>query len=139
MTNNGNHNRGREAVILGTAHADQQILGGLSSLTAAQIEQVAVRAAVEHSSIDKTDIAELILGNVDGAGVGQALPGRSARRRAARRVGGVTINKGVQQRHESRDARLQHDPRRRRRSVRGGWRRKHEPRAVPRRYAPHGA
>ena len=91
MANNGQ----REAVILGAARTPiGKFLGGLSSLSAAELGQVAVRAAVERSGVNAADINELVLGNVVSAGVGQAL---------ARQIGfgaglpenvsGVSINK----------------------------------------------
>ncbi|MFN8564246.1 MAG: thiolase family protein [Anaerolineae bacterium] len=95
MATNGNHNSTREAVILGAARTPTgKFLGGLSSLTAAQIGQVAVRAAVERSGIDKADIEELLLGNVVSAGVGQALPRQiSFGAGLPESVSGVSINK----------------------------------------------
>ncbi len=93
MTMNGKHLR--EAVILGAARTPTgKFLGALSSLTAAQIGQAAVRAAVERSGVDKSDISELILGNVISAGVGQALPRQvSFAAGLPDSVGGVAINK----------------------------------------------
>ncbi|HLV36423.1 MAG TPA: acetyl-CoA C-acyltransferase, partial [Spirillospora sp.] len=65
----------RDAVILSSARTPQgKFLGGLSSLTAAQLGQVAVRAAVERSRIDAANVNEVIIGNGISAGVGQALP-----------------------------------------------------------------
>ncbi len=90
-----NHKHLREAVILGSARTPQgKFLGGLSSLTAAEIGQVAVRAAVERSGINSADVNEVILGNVVSAGVGQALPRQvSIGAGIPDRVGGVAINK----------------------------------------------
>ena len=95
MANNGIRNFAREAVILGAARTPMgKFLGALSSLTAAQIGQVAVRAAVERSGVDKNDIEELLLGNVVSAGVGQALPRQiSFAAGLPESVSGVSINK----------------------------------------------
>jgi acetyl-CoA C-acetyltransferase len=85
----------REAVILGSARTPQgKFLGGLASLTAAEIGTVAVKAAVERSGINPADVNEVILGNVVGAGVGQALPRQvSIRAGVPDSVGGITVNK----------------------------------------------
>lgn len=92
-TNNSKH--AREAVILsGTRTPIGKFLGGLSSLSAAELGQVAVRAAVERSGVNPDDINELILGNVVSAGVGQALPRQvSIGAGIPEHVGGVSINK----------------------------------------------
>ncbi len=93
MTQNGKSSR--DAVILGSARTPiGKFLGGLSSLSAAQLGQVAVRAAVERSGIDAKDVDEVIFGNVVGAGVGQALPRQvSIGAGVPDTVGGVAINK----------------------------------------------
>ncbi len=85
----------RDAVILGAARTPiGKFLGGLSSLSAAELGQVAVRAAVERSGIDRNDVDEVVLGNVVSAGVGQALPRQiSFAAGLPERVGGVAINK----------------------------------------------
>lgn len=85
----------REAVILGSARTAQgKFLGSLASLSAAELGQVAVKAAVERSQIKTEDVNEIILGNVVGAGVGQALPRQiSIGVGIPERVGGVTVNK----------------------------------------------
>ncbi len=85
----------REAVILGAARTPVgKFLGALSSQSAAELGQVAVRAAVERSGVEKDDIAELVLGNVVSAGVGQALPRQvSFAAGLPERVGGVAVNK----------------------------------------------
>jgi acetyl-CoA C-acetyltransferase len=85
----------REAVILGSARTPQgKFLGALSSFTAAQLGQIAVRAAVERSGIDSSDINEVMIGNVVSAGVGQALPRQiSIGAGIPEHVGGVAINK----------------------------------------------
>lgn len=84
-----------EVVILGSARTPQgKFLGALSSLSAAELGRVAVGAAVERSSIDTSDIDEVILGNVVSAGVGQALPRQiSMAAGIPDHVGGMSINK----------------------------------------------
>jgi acetyl-CoA C-acetyltransferase len=85
----------REAVILSAARTPQgKFLGALSSLTAAEIGRVAVKAAVERAGINSADVNEIILGNVISAGVGQALPRQiSISAGIPDHVGGVTVNK----------------------------------------------
>jgi acetyl-CoA C-acetyltransferase len=85
----------REAVILGSARTPQgKFLGALASLSAAELGQIAVKAAVLRSQINPEDINEVILGNVVSAGVGQALPRQiSIGAGLPDHVGGVSINK----------------------------------------------
>jgi acetyl-CoA C-acetyltransferase len=85
----------REAVILGSARTPHgKFLGGLSSLTAAELGKIAVKAALERSKINTQDIDEVILGNVVSAGVGQALPRQiSIGAGIPDRVGGMAVNK----------------------------------------------
>ncbi len=85
----------REAVILGAARTPTgKFLGALSSLSAAELGQVAVRAAVERSGVAAADINELVLGNVVSAGVGQALPRQvSIGAGLPDSIGGVSVNK----------------------------------------------
>ncbi len=85
----------RDAVILASARTPiGKFLGGLSSLSAAELGKIAVRAAVERSGINGADVHELILGNVVSAGVGQALPRQvSIGAGLPESVGGVSINK----------------------------------------------
>ena len=54
-----------------------RFLGGLSHLSAPQLGAIAVRASVERSGIDVSDVEEVIMGNVVTAGAGQA-PARQA-------------------------------------------------------------
>lgn len=54
-----------------------RFLGGLSPLTAPQLGAIAIRAAVERSGIDVAQVQDVIMGNVVGAGSGQA-PARQA-------------------------------------------------------------
>ena len=84
-----------DVVILGSARTPQgKFLGALSSLSAAELGQIAVRAAVERSGIDSADIDEVILGNVVSAGVGQALPRQvSIAAGIPDHVGGMSVNK----------------------------------------------
>lgn len=86
---------GRDAVILGSARTPQgKFLGALSSLSAAQLGQVAVRATVERSRIDPGDIHEVVVGNVISAGTGQALPRQiSLGAGIPDHVGGLLVNK----------------------------------------------
>lgn len=85
----------REAVILSGARTPQgKFLGGLSSFSAAQLGQIAVKAAIERSGINAADVNEVIFGNVVSAGVGQALPRQiSIGAGVPDHVGGVAINK----------------------------------------------
>jgi len=89
------NNEQREVVILGAARTPiGKFLGGLSSLSAAELGQVAVRAAVERSGVNSADIDELVLGNVVSAGVGQALARQiSFGAGLPENVSGVSINK----------------------------------------------
>lgn len=93
MTNNGKN--GRDVVILGSARTPQgKFLGALSPLTAADIGQVAVKAAVERSGINAGDVNEVLIGNVVSAGTGQALPRQiSINAGVPDSVGGITVNK----------------------------------------------
>lgn len=85
----------RDPVILSSARTPQgRLMGALSPLSAAQLGQVAFSAAVERSGIDTHDVDEVIVGNVIGAGVGQALPRQiSINAGVPDHVGGVSINK----------------------------------------------
>jgi len=93
MTNNGKNPR--DAVILGSARTPiGKFLGGLASQTAADLGQVAFRAAIERSGVYPADVDEVIVGNVVSAGVGQALPRQiSLRAGLPDSVGGFAINK----------------------------------------------
>ena len=85
----------QDAIILGSARTPVgKFLGGLSGLSAAELGQVAVRAAVGRSGVNPADIVEIILGNVVSAGVGQALPRQvGIGAGLPNNVGGFTINK----------------------------------------------
>lgn len=93
MTTNGKHER--DAVILAAARTPiGKFMGGLSSLSAADLGKLAVRAAVERGGIDAGDVNEVILGNVVSAGTGQALPRQiSIGAGVPDHVGGITVNK----------------------------------------------
>ncbi len=71
-----------------------RFLGGLSPLAGPELGAVAVREAVERAGIDKSDVDEVILGNVVSAGSGQA-PARQAAVRGGipATVPAVTVNK----------------------------------------------
>ncbi|MBL8148257.1 MAG: acetyl-CoA C-acyltransferase [Anaerolineae bacterium] len=86
---------GLDPVILGSARTPTgRFLGGLSGLSAAELGQIAVRAAVERSGVNAAEIAEIILGNVIQAGVGQALPRQiGIGAGIPDSVGGFTVNK----------------------------------------------
>jgi acetyl-CoA C-acetyltransferase len=85
----------RDVVILGSARTPQgKFLGGLASLSAAELGQAAVKAAVERSRIKGEDVSEVLIGNVVGAGVGQALPRQiSLGAGLPDHVGGTTVSK----------------------------------------------
>lgn len=85
----------REAVILSGARLPQgKLLGALTPFTAPQLGQIVVRAAIERSGIDVNDIDELIVGQVLGAGAGQAVPRQiSIGAGLPSHVGGMTVNK----------------------------------------------
>ncbi len=86
----------RTAVILkgGARTPIGRFLGGLSSFSAPDLGAIAVRAAVERSGIDPAQLDEVVMGNVVGAGSGQA-PARQAAVRGgiAATVPALTVNK----------------------------------------------
>lgn len=90
-----NDKHAREAVILGSARAPQgKFLGSLASLSAAELGQIAFKAAVERSGINVEQVNEVLVGNVVSAGVGQALPRQiSLGAGLPEQVGGVVVNK----------------------------------------------
>jgi acetyl-CoA C-acetyltransferase len=69
-------------------------LGGLSTLTATDLGGIAVKQAIERASLGLERIDEVIMGNVLGAGVGQA-PARQAALKAGlpQTIAAVTVNK----------------------------------------------
>lgn len=84
-----------EAVILSAARTPiGKFQGGLSSIHAAKLGAVAVKAAVERAGIDPNDVEEVLMGNVVQAGLGQA-PARQAMIYAGvpATVSATTINK----------------------------------------------
>src|SRR5512138_550569 len=84
-----------EAVILSAARTPiGRFLGALSSVPAARLGSVAVKAAVERAGIDPVEIEEVLMGNVVQAGEGQA-PARQAGIFAGvpPTVGATTVNK----------------------------------------------
>ncbi len=84
-----------DAVILASARTPQgKFLGGLASLSASELGQIVIKAAVERSGINTAQIDEVIIGNVVSAGVGQALPRQiSIGAGIPEHVGGSVINK----------------------------------------------
>lgn len=84
-----------EPVILSAARtAVGRFQGGLSSIPAAKLGALAVKAAVERAGIDPRDVEEVLMGNVVQAGNGQA-PARQAAIFAGlpATVGATTVNK----------------------------------------------
>ncbi|MBT4828532.1 MAG: acetyl-CoA C-acetyltransferase, partial [Candidatus Marinimicrobia bacterium] len=68
--------------------------GNLSSVLAPKLGAIAIKAVVEETGIDKSQINEVIMGNVLSAGIGQA-PARQASIQAGlpNSVEALTINK----------------------------------------------
>jgi acetyl-CoA C-acetyltransferase len=64
-------------IVSGVRTPIGRFLGGLSPLTAAELGAITVKAAVERAGIDVGAFDEVIMGNVVGAGAGQA-PARQA-------------------------------------------------------------
>lgn len=84
-----------EVVILGAARTPTgRFMGGLETLQATDLGALAVKTAVSHSGIDPSTVYEVIMGNVVGAGVGQA-PARQAALRGGLpdTVGAAAVNK----------------------------------------------
>ncbi|TCD14914.1 thiolase family protein [Oricola cellulosilytica] len=82
-------------VIVGAARTSMgSMLGDFTGVTANELGGVAIRAAVERSGVAPEDIDELLMGNVLGAGQGQA-PARQAGFHAGlpKDVPAVTLNK----------------------------------------------
>jgi acetyl-CoA C-acetyltransferase len=85
----------RTAVIVSGARTPiGRFLGGLSSLRAPDLGGIVIRAAVQRSGIDASEIDDVIMGNVVSAGVGQA-PARQAAMKGGvpESVGALTINR----------------------------------------------
>jgi len=86
---------GKDVVIAsGTRTASGRFLGGLSSLSAADLGAVVIREAVKRAGIDPKDVDEVIMGNVVQAGLGQS-PARQASVKAEipHEVPSFTVNK----------------------------------------------
>ncbi|MEQ1758888.1 MAG: acetyl-CoA C-acetyltransferase [Vicinamibacterales bacterium] len=84
----------RDAVIVAAVRTPSgRFLGGLKSLSAADLGAIVVREAVRRAGIDPATVDECIMGNVLSAGVGQA-PARQAALRGglSEHVAAVTIN-----------------------------------------------
>ena len=85
----------RDAVILSGARTPHgKLLGALTPFSAAQLGQIAVKAAVERSGVNPADVNEVIIGQVVPAGSGQAVPRQiSTGAGIPPHVGGLAINK----------------------------------------------
>ena len=81
-------------IISGARTPTGSFLGGLSSVSATQLGGVAVEGAIAKSGVAPADVDEVIMGNVIGAGVGQA-PARQAALKAGLppTIAAVTVNK----------------------------------------------
>ena len=81
-------------IISGARTPTGSFLGSLSSVSATQLGAVAVGDAIAKSGVALADVDEVIMGNVIGAGVGQA-PARQAALKAGlpATIAAVTINK----------------------------------------------
>ena len=81
-------------IISGVRTPTGSFLGSLSSVSATQLGGVAVEGAIAKSGVAPADVDEVIMGNVIGAGVGQA-PARQAALKAGlpTTIAAVTINK----------------------------------------------
>ena len=85
----------REAVIVGAVRTPTgKFLGGLKSFSAPALGALVVREVVRRAGIDAASVDECIMGNVVGAGLGQA-PARQAAIHGglSNGVGALTINK----------------------------------------------
>ncbi len=85
----------QEAVIVATVRTPTgKFLGGLKTLSATDLGALVVREAVRRAGIDPASVDECIMGNVVGAGLGQA-PARQAALRGglSDHVAALTINK----------------------------------------------
>lgn len=85
----------RTAVVVSGARTPiGRFLGGLAPLRAPDLGGIAIRAAVERSGIDPSDIYDVIMGNVVSGGVGQA-PARQAAMKGGipDSVGAMTVSR----------------------------------------------
>ncbi|MCP4427637.1 MAG: acetyl-CoA C-acyltransferase, partial [Chloroflexi bacterium] len=86
---------GKEVVIVSAARTPTgKLMGALGSLTAPKLGGIVIETAVSRSGIDPATVYEVIMGNVVGAGVGQA-PARQAALRGGlpNTVGAAAVNK----------------------------------------------
>ena len=86
---------GKDVVIVsGARTATGRFLGSLADFRAPDLGAIAIKAAVERAGIKPSDVEEVIMGNVVGAGIGQN-PARQAALKAGipDSVGCTTINK----------------------------------------------
>jgi acetyl-CoA C-acetyltransferase len=90
---NGKH--AEDVVILGAARTPiGKFLGALAPVSAAELGQTAAKAALARAGVDAAQVDEVIVGNVIGAGLGQALPRQiSIGAGVPDSVGGMTVNK----------------------------------------------
>jgi acetyl-CoA C-acetyltransferase len=81
-------------IVSGARTPIGRFLGGLSPLRAPELGGIAIRAALQRSGIDPSEIHDVIMGNVVSAGVGQA-PARQAAIKGGvpEEVGALTINR----------------------------------------------
>ncbi len=82
-------------VIVGAVRTPTgKFLGSLAHLSAPELGAIAIKAVVERSGIDPSELEEVIMGNVISAGLGQA-PARQAAIKSGLSVDipAVTINK----------------------------------------------
>jgi acetyl-CoA C-acetyltransferase len=86
--------RNTAVVVSGARTPIGRFLGGLAPLGAPELGGIAIRAAVQRAGIDASAIHDVIMGNVVGAGVGQA-PARQAAIKGGvpESVGAMTINR----------------------------------------------
>jgi acetyl-CoA C-acetyltransferase len=85
----------RDPVILASARTAQgKFLGSLTAVSAVELGAAAFKTAVERSGVDAKQIDEVLVGNVVGAGIGQALPRQiSLAAGIPDSVGGTVVNK----------------------------------------------
>ncbi|MFZ1947415.1 MAG: acetyl-CoA C-acetyltransferase [bacterium] len=81
-------------IVSGARTATGRFLGSLAAFTAPDLGGFAIKAAVERAGIKPSDVEEVIMGNVVGAGIGQN-PARQAALKGGipDAVGATTINK----------------------------------------------
>jgi len=87
--------KAKDTVVLGCARTPiGRFLGGLAALRAPELGAVAIKAAVERSGVNPSEIDGVIMGNVCPAGIGQA-PARQAAIKAglAPEIPALTVNK----------------------------------------------